>query len=48
MKKFLLQAFATAFCLSSGVFVASCDDDNNPVDNPAIDCLTSSKHVFFC
>lgn len=32
MKKFLLQAFAVAFCLSSGVFVASCDDDNNPVD----------------
>ena len=36
MKKFLLQAFAVAFCLSSGVFVASCDDDNNPVDNPLI------------
>ena len=32
MKKFLLQAFAVAFCLSSGVFVASCDDDNNSVD----------------
>ena len=31
MKKFLLQAFAVAFCLSSGVFVASCDDDNHPV-----------------
>jgi hypothetical protein len=41
MKKFLLQAFATAFCLSSGVFVASCDDDNNPVDNPAIDGNTA-------
>ena len=37
MKKFLLQAFAVAFCLSSGVFVASCDDDNNSVDNPPID-----------
>lgn len=37
MKKFLLQAFAVAFCLSSGMFVASCDDDNNPVDNPPID-----------
>lgn len=41
MKKFLLQAFAVAFCLSSGVFVASCDDDNNPVDNPPIDGETA-------
>lgn len=41
MKKFLLQAFAIAFCLSSGVFVASCDDDNNPVDNPPIDGETA-------
>ena len=41
MKKFLLQAFAIAFCLSSGVFVASCDDDNNPVDNPPIDGETT-------
>lgn len=41
MKKFLLQAFAVAFCLGSGVFVASCDDDNNPVDNPPIDGETA-------
>ena len=41
MKKFLLQAFAVAFCLSSGVFVASCDDDNNSVDNPPIDGETA-------
>jgi hypothetical protein len=41
MRKFLLQAFAVAFCLSSGVFVASCDDDNNPVDNPLIDGETA-------
>lgn len=41
MKKFLLQAFAVAFCLTSGVFVASCDDDNNPVDNPPIDGETA-------
>ncbi len=41
MKKFLLQAFAVAFCLSSGVFVASCDDDNNLVDNPPIDGETA-------
>ena len=41
MRKFLLQAFAVAFCLSSGVFVASCDDDNHPVDNPPIDGETT-------
>lgn len=33
-KKFLLWAFAAAFCLSSGVLVSSCNEDDNPVDNP--------------
>ena len=32
-KKFLLCVFAATFCLSGGVFVASCDDVDNPVDN---------------
>ena len=39
------EVFITGFCrsflLGSGVFVASCDDDNNPVDNPPIDGETA-------
>ena len=31
-KKFLQCVFAAAFCLSGGVFVASCDDVDNPVE----------------
>ena len=36
MEKFLLQAFAVAFCLTSGVFVASCDDEMCIRDSPNI------------
>ena len=34
-KKFLLWAFVAAFCLSSGVLVSSCNEEDNPVDNPS-------------
>ena len=40
-KKFLLCVFAAAFCLSGGVFVTSCDDVDNPVDNPSTDGETA-------
>ncbi len=40
-KKFLLCVLRQPFCLSSGVFVASCDDDDNPVDNPPTDGETA-------
>lgn len=33
-KKFLMRAFAAAFCVSGGVLVASCNDDDNLTADP--------------